>query len=43
MTYKAAISNLDLGGGKGVIIKPEKDFDRKEEKTETYLKVKKRQ
>ena len=29
MTYKAAISNLALGGGKGVIIKPEKDFDRK--------------
>ena len=28
MTYKAAISNLPLGGGKSVIIKPRGDFDR---------------
>ncbi len=28
MSYKAAISNLALGGGKSVIIKPKGDFDR---------------
>ncbi len=29
MTYKSAISNLPLGGGKAVIIKPKKNFDRR--------------
>ena len=29
MTYKAAISDLPLGGGKSVIMKPKGDFDRK--------------
>jgi leucine dehydrogenase len=28
MTYKAAITGLDLGGGKSVLIKPKGDFDR---------------
>ena len=28
MTYKAAITGLDLGGGKSVIIKPRQEFDR---------------
>lgn len=28
MSYKNAMANLDLGGGKAVIIKPEGDFDR---------------
>ncbi len=28
MSYKAAISNLPLGGGKAVLIRPQNDFDR---------------
>ncbi|HRE31969.1 MAG TPA: Glu/Leu/Phe/Val dehydrogenase dimerization domain-containing protein, partial [Candidatus Berkiella sp.] len=28
MSYKAAISHLPLGGGKAVLIKPNKEFDR---------------
>ncbi|OGV26124.1 MAG: amino acid dehydrogenase [Legionellales bacterium RIFCSPHIGHO2_12_FULL_37_14] len=28
MSYKAALANLPLGGGKGVIIEPETEFDR---------------
>lgn len=28
MSYKAALANLPLGGGKAVIIKPDRDFDR---------------
>jgi len=29
MSYKNAMAGLDLGGGKGVILRPEGDFDRK--------------